>query len=1586
MEHLDGHVATARGTKAHLLPVATVGEHAAVVVEGKRTHRRGGAHLITVGGVGNQHLGLKDIAVRAAVLARQERDVGEIVVAAQVDGQVLGHTGLIGPVAVPERLLIAVKSVDGVAALIVGLAREAGHLDVLAVLGRVDEALLIDGAHLEAVDCLLDLGRGVCDILLAIAALAAIEELLSRLDRSGEGCIGILGVDGLAVARGLGKRCHERRGVDTSLDLDLIGCGLGGIEHRRHRDRCLAGLVGAQVVAHAIAGLDSGDAHHRRIGALDRHIGVAGALGRGLGVDERHIALEELGLVLAQFDTLDGLDTLCVVEVDLAQREHLVTRCLKRRDLDLGRLLALVLGREAKGVASLIGIKASARELLGRAVLERHDGLNLLHGAVATVAVNDLDAIEFRRRLEGERHRGGQLDVGRHLAVDPVGPIVPQELEVVAALIVVEQSVIALLLDELLDVGAVVGGELVVGHRDVKGVAAVLGLGGLRDTGHRHGAITHELERVARRADEPRRRGQLDLAGRLSLEFKARDHTSTVEELGVAAVGEGQVDGLVAIRELHFLAREVLHARRRRILRDALGDILELVAVEVDERTERVDVLGVGGVDVDRDLVAGLDLHLARDHREGASSLALLLGAAVERRHGEGVVVHVVDAVAVEVGEVGADLGVERRGVGLAVLKTQVILHVGVVAVGDRGLVEVGAHSEAVRAVGLVDGDLGGGEEVAHGRERRHTHVARGHGAVERHRLASGGALPVDLLRRPMHAVEARLDAHLGHSAVTGIIARIVLELVELVSATVVNGKRLAQIVATGVETAVARLELMVEGEFGLMATVERALPSDFLGLRHVPPRVERRVRLKHVAPCGVAIGVARTNLVGMLAVVGKIGMREFCRIAHGEHSAVYLKVVGGSTIDLPPGELNARGGRGVLGGSKVRGCGEVLVEAVGRERGIGVHEIAQFERLRCRGDIGLRELDVDLGIRGDLGVVEALALLGLGAACVATVVVEVGGLVVEVDRLAGLGGRGVKGLLRVDLNHVERGSAVLGGDARGLGGDVGHKGRGAVGVVAAVAALRCLGGKGRRAAHHTRLIDGAHMLTVGNIVDCAVGIVLGRVVLDGGAVILVLRKAALTLGGEELDDTLAAIGALGVGLGHSLGVVVLGVHRHDGVGLNKEWQLPKRSLVVVEDLTAAVLLAREVVNPDGGILVGTVVGQVDTVADIVAVLICLGILIHRCHQEVLTEHVLVLRRGACGVLGVVGKQHGADHGKAGIAVARVDVGRRGRARVDIGHELCFELEIEARDARVWIAVRHGRLAVGAPTVHVKHRGRECLPLVVASGDDGIATKDAVHIGADVGVAREALADIRGDMEANVLPVTAVLVAGPDAAKALRAGPAVKRDDVGALVGAGGHGVIGRLDAVEAKGVAGADPSDVGLERGDATSLNLRIEIAQQMPRGLGVAIGLKVRLGPETGAHALGVGILGELLKIVDVGAHGVEALGRTRSVGVDAAGLVVTVLAVASTVTVVRQEPAERHVVVLVVIDNLPGGELAVEIGRLHVLGINRRALTVERLGRKRAVELVARRHAGLVFNVALLTRGLAALGLPLLLTRGR
>ena len=163
-----------------------------------------------------------------------------------------------------------------------------------------------------------------------------------------------------------------------------------------------------------------------------------------------------------------------------------------------------------------------------------------------------------------------------------------------------------------------------------------------------------------------------------------------------------------------------------------------------------------------------------------------------------------------------------------------------------------------------------------------------------------------------------------------------------------------------------------------------------------------------------------------------------------------------------------------------------------------------------------------------------------------------------------------------------------------------------------------------------------------------------------------------------------------------------------------------------------------------------------------------------------------------------------------------------------------------------------GRLDVRSPAVHVEHERGEGLPLVIARGDDGIAAKDAVHIGADVGVAGQRLADVGGNMEADVLPVAAVLVARPDAGEALGARPAVERDDVRALVHALGHDVVGGLGSVECHGVAGADPCDVGLEGGHTALLDLGVEVAQQLPLRVRVAVGREVGLRPETGGDAL--------------------------------------------------------------------------------------------------------------------------------------
>ena len=211
------------------------------------------------------------------------------------------------------------------------------------------------------------------------------------------------------------------------------------------------------------------------------------------------------------------------------------------------------------------------------------------------------------------------------------------------------------------------------------------------------------------------------------------------------------------------------------------------------------------------------------------------------------------------------------------------------------------------------------------------------------------------------------------------------------------------------------------------------------------------------------------------------------------------------------------------------------------------------------------------------------------------------------------------------------------------------------------------------------------------------------------------------------------------------------------------------------------------------------------------------------------------MRRGALRVVGVIGEQDGAYGGQARVAVARVDVGRARRRGVDVGHELGLELEVHAGDARVGVAVRLRGLDVAAPPVHVEHERSKGLPLVVAGGDDRVAAEDAVVIRAYVRVAGERLANVGGHVEADVLPVPTRLVAGPDGGIALRAGPAVERDDVRALGGLVGHGVVGSLGSVQRKGVAGANPGNVGLERGNAARGDLLIEVAQQLPLGAGV-------------------------------------------------------------------------------------------------------------------------------------------------------
>ena len=288
--------------------------------------------------------------------------------------------------------------------------------------------------------------------------------------------------------------------------------------------------------------------------------------------------------------------------------------------------------------------------------------------------------------------------------------------------------------------------------------------------------------------------------------------------------------------------------------------------------------------------------------------------------------------------------------------------------------------------------------------------------------------------------------------------------------------------------------------------------------------------------------------------------------------------------------------------------------------------------------------------------------------------------------------------------------------------------------------------------------------------------------------------------------------------------------------------------------------------------------------------------------------------------------------------------------------------------------MRHRAFAVRAPTVHVEHGGSEGLPLVIAGRDNGRAAKDAVHIGANVGIAGKRLADIRRQVEADVLPIAARLVTGPNTAIALGACPAVERDDVrthAGLMPIARGDVVGLFDAIQTKGIAGADPSDVGLKGRNAALLDLLLEVALEMPF---LAIpGLKVRLRPKTGGNAMAVGIGREFAQIRNVG------IDRRIALCLVVARDSIAVLAITRTITVVGKEPAERHVVVLIVIDDLLCGKLARELLGLEVLSIDGGAMAVQGLVGLGPIRHVIRGHTVLVLDGSLLVGWLASLCLP-------
>ena len=346
--------------------------------------------------------------------------------------------------------------------------------------------------------------------------------------------------------------------------------------------------------------------------------------------------------------------------------------------------------------------------------------------------------------------------------------------------------------------------------------------------------------------------------------------------------------------------------------------------------------------------------------------------------------------------------------------------------------------------------------------------------------------------------------------------------------------------------------------------------------------------------------------------------------------------------------------------------------------------------------------------------------------------------------------------------------------------------------------------------------------------------------------------------------------------------------------------QLPERGVEVVDDAPSGVEVSREEVDP-------VPLGEVDAVAEVVPLVVGRRCAVDRRNQQIGPVEELIARGGSQRVGIRVVEQHGADHG--------LSVDGLPCDRVGVGHELGLELQVPAVDRRGGLPEDVRVLRIGAPAVHVELHGREGLPLEVADVyRDVAASEDAVHVGRDVGLPGEPRSDVCRDVEADVLPVSSGLVAGPYRGITLRPGPSVERDDERArVVSVVGHDVPDVCHAVQAERIASADPRDIGLQHPHPCVAHLLDDVA--LEQGVDAVLRMEIRLGPESDLHAPLAGIFSQLAEVFDIS---VERRG----------------LAVSGSVPVVRQQPPQGHVV----------GRIAVDHGTCRE-GIVARQLAVER-----------------------------------------
>ena len=168
---------------------------------------------------------------------------------------------------------------------------------------------------------------------------------------------------------------------------------------------------------------------------------------------------------------------------------------------------------------------------------------------------------------------------------------------------------------------------------------------------------------------------------------------------------------------------------------------------------------------------------------------------------------------------------------------------------------------------------------------------------------------------------------------------------------------------------------------------------------------------------------------------------------------------------------------------------------------------------------------------------------------------------------------------------------------------------------------------------------------------------------------------------------------------------------------------------------------------------------------------------------------------------------------------------------------------------------------IRSPAVHVQLHRRPGLPLEVAGiHHEVLATENTVHVGCDVRLSGKPGADISRDVETDIFPLSACLVARPDSGITLRAGPTVERDDERTcVVSVIRHDMSDISHTVQTERVAPTDPCHVCFQDSYTGISYLLYNVALQ--QGSDAVFRMQVGLCPKTDFDTVLMSVIGEAL-----------------------------------------------------------------------------------------------------------------------------